>query len=353
LQPLKKQTGLYSGMTGKQFEMSALQVMEEYVFPDLRAREPELADVPFVLLANLTMGTGFEIDQLVIVPSADPENQPCQVLALVEVKRNVNDVARSLIQLQTVLGWCSGARTKYDSQAQKTKTNPSGNFDLPIYHEEDGQRYMFTLESFRRFSVDSETNYIIDRVFYITLPRGNSRSPLVLFGGFHCVTFSGWSCFYSVALPELGRGEQAGLQTRRRLDNAERCRQHHGDPAGKRSPVYCEGCLRVPGPGRDSSVPEETRVGQAIRVRRPDQAGLLHRRATSKQSGYPQPRVSRFVSERENGEKRPQQDHLLNMSPNIFFSFSLAARCFSCKSFCSALRSGSEGLRAARASRSF
>ena len=148
LEPLKRQTGLFSGMVGKQFEMAALKVMEDYVFADLRERESGdvhlAATQPLVLLSNLTMGTGFELDQLVILPAENSE-EPVEVLALVEVKRNVNDVCRSFIQLQKVLNWCTGARDRYGAEEHINKSNRSGHFERPIYHEEEGKRYMVSV----------------------------------------------------------------------------------------------------------------------------------------------------------------------------------------------------------------
>lgn len=178
LEPLKKQTGNFAGMSGKQFEIAALKIMTDHVFPDLRRLEFGTSEAPEIpreaeltLLSNLTMGTCFEIDQMIILTNDDPANKPVEVIGLVEVKRNINDIAKSFQQLQIVLAWFTQSKERYDSNQFKTKGNPSGNFEKPIYHEEDGQKYMFIKESFKRFFVDPECNYFIDRVYYITKPR--------------------------------------------------------------------------------------------------------------------------------------------------------------------------------------
>ena len=146
LEPLKKQTGLFSGMSGRQFEMASMKIMTENIFSTLREKEfssPEPKEDPkkdLILLTNLTMGSSFEIDQLIVL-RGENDSDPVTVLAYVEAKRNVNDIAKSFTQIQTVIGWCTGTLGKYDPAIFRSRTNPTGHFEKPIYHEQDGVTY--------------------------------------------------------------------------------------------------------------------------------------------------------------------------------------------------------------------
>jgi hypothetical protein len=209
--PLKKQSGALAGLSGRQFELAAIRAVTDLLLPLLRARL--LPDAPqerqdgqqqqqqqqetenldkereretpreqgqkegkgrrgreLVMISNVTMGTPFEIDQLILL-TGEHAGEAVEVVGLVEVKRNINDIAKSFGQIQNILNWCCGLTGRYDPAEYRTKSNPSGVFERPIFHEEEGVQHMFTRDSFRRFRVDPEEDRFVDGIYFITRPR--------------------------------------------------------------------------------------------------------------------------------------------------------------------------------------
>ena len=117
-------------------------------------------------------GTGTAIEGAGGVSGSDPESAPAvDVLAVVECKRNPDDVARGFHARQTTLGWLAGSN--YDPEDWRNKRHPTGHFARGFHpvrlatrvgvtgedaaaaakerFGEDGSAFALTRQSFRRF----------------------------------------------------------------------------------------------------------------------------------------------------------------------------------------------------------
>jgi hypothetical protein len=91
-----------------------------------------------------------------------------EVLALVEVKRNLNDVAHGFRRRQENLAWFTGDERHYDPQEYRTRFFRSGHFDREAVHEQDGERFVFSRGSFRHFRREPGTGPFLRRLYFIT-----------------------------------------------------------------------------------------------------------------------------------------------------------------------------------------
>src|SRR5262249_2114226 len=110
-----------------------------------------------------------EFDQLVV--RRPPGGRPVEVLAVVEAKRNINDLAHGFCRRQEDLAWLAGDGAGYDPQAYRTRHFPSGHFDRAAAHEQDGESFVFAPGSFRRIRRDAATGRFLHRLYFIT-PAG-------------------------------------------------------------------------------------------------------------------------------------------------------------------------------------
>ena len=138
LEPLLRAQGQRSGRTGGGFEETAVQAVRTHLLPELG--EPEA-----VVLTGVKLGAaGTEIDQVIVRPGS-----PVEVLAVVEAKHNPNDLGHGFTRRQADLAWLTGNRAAYDPARHVTRHFPTGHFDRPAVHEQDGATYVFAPESFR------------------------------------------------------------------------------------------------------------------------------------------------------------------------------------------------------------
>lgn len=165
--------GRRSSSTGGSFEQQALALTWHHIVPDL---------VRTGVTARLRVLTGVglgaartELDQLLIRQPLRP-GQPVEVLALVEVKRNLNDLAHGFRRRQENLAWFTGDAAHYDSQEYRTRFFRSGHFDREAVHEQDGERFVFARGSFRHFRREPGSGPFLRRLYFIT--RAGSLSGL-------------------------------------------------------------------------------------------------------------------------------------------------------------------------------
>ncbi len=163
LERLLRQQGRRSGRAGGSFEELALRLTREVIVPDL-VRGGAAACLR--ILRGVTLGAArTEFDQLVIRPGRG--GGPVEVLALVEAKRNINDLAHGFRQRQENLAWLTGSTGSYEPAAYRTRHFRSGHFDREAIHEQDGERFLFSRESFHRFHRDPAGLYL-PRLYFIT-----------------------------------------------------------------------------------------------------------------------------------------------------------------------------------------
>jgi hypothetical protein len=195
--------GRRGGRQGARFEDVALAVTHAHLLPEL-ADACGCAPGELRILRGVTLGAaGIELDQ-VIVRAASPRRPTEQdsarvestdrsaddggrgspprrwdafdgldgeVIAIVEAKRNIDDLAGGFRHRQRDLAWLTGIRHRYDADEFRTRTFPTGHFDRPAVHEQDGERIRIWPTSFRRHRRDPETRFHLDALYFITRPR--------------------------------------------------------------------------------------------------------------------------------------------------------------------------------------
>ena len=164
---MQRERGRRSGHSGARFEEEARAAVERQVLPGLSRGG---AGESLRILTGVTLGAArTEIDLLVVRVAADA-NEAVEVLAMAEAKHNPNDLAHGFRQRQENLAWLTGERGGYDPAAMRTRAFPSGHFDRPAHHEQDGQRFRITRDSFRRFGRDPASGLFLARLHLVTRP---------------------------------------------------------------------------------------------------------------------------------------------------------------------------------------
>jgi hypothetical protein len=155
LEEMLRAQGRRSGRAGGGFEAEALRAVREHVLP-------ELGDGLVTVLTGVTLGAArTELDQVVV-----RGDSPVEVLAVVEAKRSPNDVGHGFARRQENLAWLSGDRAAYDPARHVTRHFPTGHFDRPATHEEQGARFVFGPASFRRFQ--REDGHFLAGLYFVT-----------------------------------------------------------------------------------------------------------------------------------------------------------------------------------------
>jgi hypothetical protein len=169
LAELQRERGRRSGRSGASFEEIALELTRRCILPDLLRAGPDPRGAERVrVLRGVTLGAArTEIDQLVVRRPPDPTD-PVEALALVEVKRNLNDLAHGFVRRQENLAWLTGNRGRYDTAEYRTRQFPTGHFDREAVHRQGGESFVFAPESFRRFRSDAGTGMILDGLYLLT-----------------------------------------------------------------------------------------------------------------------------------------------------------------------------------------
>jgi hypothetical protein len=166
LSRLLKEQGRRGGRAGQFFERSAVALTEREILPDLLRRSSSARRV--YVLRGVTLGAAsLEFDQL-IVRTRRRHGRPVEVLAVVEVKRNINDLAHGFRQRQENLAWLTGETASYKPEERRTKRFRSGHFDVEAVHVHDGESLVFDRQSFRLFRRDPESGHFLERLYFIT-----------------------------------------------------------------------------------------------------------------------------------------------------------------------------------------
>jgi hypothetical protein len=162
LREVLKNRGRGSGTAGREFEQEALQVTQSRIVPAVAEQRDGIHILQTVRLGAASV----ELDQVVVHQSHADE--PVDVLAIIEAKRNINDLGHGFRRRQIDLAWLTGDRTAYDPAEFRTGTFDAGHFDRPAVHWQDGRGCLFGPESFRRFERDPVSGYFIDRLFIVS-----------------------------------------------------------------------------------------------------------------------------------------------------------------------------------------
>jgi hypothetical protein len=163
LDELLKAQGRRSGHSGETFEQRALQLTENYLLPNLL--RGGAAARRLRVLRGVTLGAA-RTELVVRLPRTS--GRPVEALAVVEVKRNLNDLAHGFRRRQENLAWLTGAGDGYDPGLYRTGHFRTGHFDREAVHPQDGETYLFAPGSFGRFRRATATGFFLDRLYLIS-----------------------------------------------------------------------------------------------------------------------------------------------------------------------------------------
>src|SRR5690606_30641371 len=137
-------------------------ILPEVLLPDVSLTQPQI-------LTSVTLGAArMELDQVVVQVPAQ-KGEAVLVLAVVETKRNLNDLAHGFRQRQENLAWLTGTTPGYDPALYRTRSFPTGHFDLEDHYREYHQNYLSRPAAFR--TSQSEANgYFLERLYFIARP---------------------------------------------------------------------------------------------------------------------------------------------------------------------------------------
>jgi hypothetical protein len=190
---LLRARGRRGGRTGRSFEQTIEAAVLEVVTRDLIDSTGGGDGARITVLRHVRLGAaGVEFD-LLVVRQPPRAGAPVEVLAAVEAKRNINDLAHGFRRRQLDLAWLTGATAEDDLAAYRTRTFPSGRFDRKVIHREGGEEFLFGPDSFREFNRDPATGLFLDRLYLVTRPGavwGVSSAALQKIG--HRVAITGW-----------------------------------------------------------------------------------------------------------------------------------------------------------------
>ncbi|MET0401506.1 MAG: hypothetical protein ABW123_03845 [Cystobacter sp.] len=164
---LLRQQGQRSGRMGESFEQQVLPVTWQFIVPDL-VRSEDRSRLRVLRGVGLAAART-ELDQVLIRQPLRP-GKPVDVLGLVEVKRNLNDLAHGFRRRQENLAWFTGDSAGYDASLFRTRVYHSGHFDREAVHEQEGERFVFARDSFHRFRREPDSGLFLRRLYFITRP---------------------------------------------------------------------------------------------------------------------------------------------------------------------------------------
>lgn len=190
---LLKERGRRGGRSGTSFEETAEAVVREVVIRDLIGGRRGGGDGRVNVLRRVTLGAATVEFDLLVVRRAGRAGGPVEVLAAVEAKRNINDLAHGFRRRQGDLAWLTGDVGEADLSAHRTRTFPSGRFDREAVHREGGEEFVFGPESFRGFRRDAATGLFLEGLYLVTRAGalwGVSSAALGRIA--HRVAMAGW-----------------------------------------------------------------------------------------------------------------------------------------------------------------
>ncbi|MCA8996728.1 MAG: hypothetical protein KDA80_07080 [Planctomycetaceae bacterium] len=164
LERLEKQSGRYSSSAGNSFEKVSSLAVSQFVIPIVGR-----AGTDCCVLHGVTLGCARgELDQLVV--ARHPGTDIVDVLAVVEAKRNINDLVHGYRQRLENLHWFADNSAGFDPEQYRTETYPHGRFEGLATHQEHGETFCFSSESFSQFR-STEKEVPLEGLFFVTESR--------------------------------------------------------------------------------------------------------------------------------------------------------------------------------------
>jgi hypothetical protein len=166
IRAIQGQQGRSSGRSGSDFERLAGDLVKERLWP-LLGEYDSGSPSDLHCLSGVTLGCARgELDIVVVEQKADRET--VDVRAIVEVKKNVNDLARSFLIRQENIAWFSGNKDRYLAADYRTKKYRLGHFDKTAVHKQSDRDWRFDQSSFDHFVIDEKLNHYLTGLYFIT-----------------------------------------------------------------------------------------------------------------------------------------------------------------------------------------
>ena len=160
-----RRKGRAGSSQGSRFEHLTGRLIEANLRAELESVEGQ--SVHCVSGATLQCARG-EFDHLLVV---DGPQELVEVVAMVEVKRNPNDLAHGFLLRQENLAWFIDDASGFDLAAYRNDHFVTGRFDRPVTHIQEGRAFHFGPASFRRFQRDPQCGDILKGLWFITEAR--------------------------------------------------------------------------------------------------------------------------------------------------------------------------------------
>ncbi len=155
LRQLRSEQGHRSSSGGSLFEEMAYEAVRT------RFKNEEI-------LTGVTLGAARAELDLVIVRSGNPH---VDVLAIVEAKRNINDLADGFRMRQENLAWLTGSADSELCRLYQNQMYPQGRFDCTAIHREKEREYRFSVDSFAAFQRD-HNGWFVNALWYVSRNQG-------------------------------------------------------------------------------------------------------------------------------------------------------------------------------------
>ena len=165
LAELQRNQGRSGSRRGRRFESVSEQILVRDVIPELGS--------DLVCLSGATLGCARgEFDHLLVRVHAPHE--PVEVVAMVEAKRNPNDLAHGFRLRQENLAWFRDHQAGFDRAQYRNATYPTGRFDRVVKHVDNDVTYLFSPDSFENFQPDDAHGEFLRGLWFVT-----ERRPLI------------------------------------------------------------------------------------------------------------------------------------------------------------------------------
>ena len=161
---LLQQQGQSYNNNGVSFEDLSYHLIQDYIYPQININM--FPKDNWSILRQVKLGCARAEWDYVVIEQQDPM-KPVHVLALIEVKRNANDIVHGFEVRQENIAWATQDSQGFSKELYKTKVFQDGIFSKSVIHVENGIEYIFSTESFQSFQ-RANNGYYMDHLFFIT-----------------------------------------------------------------------------------------------------------------------------------------------------------------------------------------
>jgi hypothetical protein len=164
------EVGTAASLSGDRFEVVSAAAVEQCLRPEFQKTLQRDPTAELMTLHGATLGCARgEFDHLLVVSRGD--DVPVEVLAVVEAKRNINDLPHGFRLRQENLAWFVNDPQGFDSDQYRTAAFPNGTFDRPVVHRYKDRQLIFAPASFQRFATPAACGYRLQGLCFVTERR--------------------------------------------------------------------------------------------------------------------------------------------------------------------------------------